>query len=193
MKRLGLQTGTGTNINCSAYVANTSYTVGTGTNPALGGFYFVARFGDQDSTAGVRFFAGMSSTVTSFFVGEPSTLTNVIGIGYGTADTTYKIFYGGSAAQTPIDLGASFQCKTANTTAMELILYAPPNSSSTVYYRVTVLNTGNTAAGALTAATIGTQLPANTTLLAPRLTKNNVSSGAATGFDAISLYVESDY
>lgn len=76
---------------------------------------------------------------------------------------------------------------------MELILYSPPNSSSTVYYRVTVLNTGNTTAGTLTAATIGTQLPANTTLLAPRMTKNNAASAAATGFDAISLYVESDY
>ena len=193
MKRLGLQTGTGTNINCSAYVANTSYTIGTGTTPALGGFYFVARFGDQDAVSAVRFFAGMSSTVTSYFIGEPSTLTNSIGIGYGTADTNYKIFYGGSAAQTPVDLGANFQCKTANTTAMELILYSPPNSSSTVYYRVTVLNTGNTTAGTLTAATIGTQLPANTTLLAPRMTKNNAASAAATGFDAISLYVESDY
>jgi hypothetical protein len=193
MKRLGFQTATNNNLACGAYNANATYTIGTATSPALGGFYFIARFGDQDTVAGTRFFCGFSSSTTSNIAGEPSTFTNSVGIGYGTADTNYKIFYGGSAAQTPIDLGSSFQCKLANTTPMELILFSPTNLSNTVHYRVTVLNTGNTASGTLTAATIGTQLPANTTLLGPRITKNNVTSGAATGFDVVSMYIESDY
>jgi hypothetical protein len=193
MKRLGFQTATNNNLACGGFTANATYTIGTATNPSLGGFYFIARFGDQDTAAGTRFFCGFSSSTTSNIAGEPSTFTNAIGIGYGTADTNYKIFYGGSAAQTPIDLGSSFQCKLANTTPMELILFSPPNLSNTVHYRVTVLNTGNTASGTLTAATIGTQLPANTTLLGPRITKNNVTSGAATGFDVVSMYIESDY
>jgi hypothetical protein len=194
MKRLGFQTASGTNnIACGAYNANATYTIGTATTPALGGFYFIAKFGDQDTTAATRFFCGFSSTVTANIPGEPSTFTNAIGVGYGTADTNYKIFYGGSAAQTPIDLGSSFPCKLANTTPMEVILFAPPNASNTVHYRITVLSTGNTTSGALTAATIGTQLPANTTLLAPRVSKNNVGTGAATGFDMSSIYIESDY
>lgn len=194
MKRLGFTTASGTNnIACGGFTANANYTIGTADTIALGGFYFVCRFGDQDTTSAVRFFCGFSSSTTSNIAGEPSTFTNAVGIGYGTADTNYKIFYGGSGAQTPIDLGASFPCKLANTTPMELILYSPPNSSNTVYYRVTVLSTGNTSSGTLTAATIGTQLPANTTLLGPRITKNNVGTGAATGFDVMSMYIESDY
>ena len=194
MKRLGFTTASGTNnIACGAYNANATYTIGTATTPALGGFYFIAKFGDQDTQATSRFFCGFSSSTTANIAGEPSTFTNAIGVGYGTADTNYKIFYGGSAAQTPIDLGSSFPCKLANTTPMEIILFAPPNSSNTVHYRLTVLSTGNTTSGTLTAATIGTQLPANTTLLGPRITKNNVNSGAATGFDLSSIYIESDY
>jgi hypothetical protein len=192
-RRLGFTTGGTSNATAGGFSANGNYTIGTATTPPLGGFYFTTRFGDQDTTAAVRFFTGMSSSIIAQIAGEPSTFTNSIGIGYGTADTNYKIFYGGSAAQTPVDLGASFQCKTANTTLMELVLYSPSTSSNTVYYKVTVLNTGNTTSGTLTAGTIGTQLPANTTFLSPRITKNNVATGTSTGVDCIGMYIETDY
>lgn len=192
LKRTGVISTTTAGTLGSLYQTVAQYTIGNGSG--LGGFTYVARFGTSDAAtvAGAREFVGMSSSVAAPTSVEPSTLTNSIGIGHGASDTNLKLYYGGSAAQTPIDLGANFPANTLSTDMYELILYAPTNSNNTVGYKVTRLNTGNVAEGTFTAATPGTQLPAATTLLAPRFWRTNNATALAVGLDVASLYIETD-
>lgn len=194
-RRLGYVSSTITNSCAGHYnvAAGTQYTVGDGTG--LGGFFYVARFGTSDAAtvALAREFVGMTATVAApAGATEPSTFTNSIGVGHGAADANLKLFYGGSAAQTPIDLGVNFPKNTLSTDLYELILFAPPNANNKVGYKVTRLNTGAVAEGMLTAATPGTQLPAATTLLGHRAYRANGSTGAAVGIDVASVYISSD-
>jgi len=174
------------------YAATASYTLGSATTPAYGGFYFVIRFGIADTVASPRSFFGLSSTVAAPTNVEPSTLTNSIGVGQGAANTNLFVYYGGSAAQTPIDLGSNFPTGTSNTDLYELTLFAPPTSNNTVYYQVIRLNTGNVASGTLT-GTAGTVLPSNTTYLAIRNWRTNNATASAVTIAIAGMYMETDY
>jgi hypothetical protein len=100
-----------------------------------------------------------------------------------------SVYYGGSAAQTPIALGTNFP--VALNTGYELILTNVYNSTNTVYYRVTNINTGNFAEGTLT-GTAGTAIPSSSTFMHPTLWRTNNTAAVAVGFDVISVYMETD-
>lgn len=193
LKRIAYVSSSGTTGQLASWrLPVAAFTLG-GDASNFGGFNTIIRFGISDaSLVGVaRMFVGMSSSTGAATNVDPGTLTNVIGVGHTTSNTNLYIYYGGSAAQTRIDLGADFP--VAITTAYELALFAPPNSNNTVYYRVTNLGTAAEASGTLTAATPGTQLPANTTLLGLQIWRTNNSSTGAVALDISSIYVETDY
>lgn len=172
--------------------ANIQYTVGSGT-VGVGGFYYVCRFGSADTVASAIMFVGMSNNnATPTVTASPATFTNSIGVGCATGDTNLSIYYGGSAAQTPIALGASFPAKTNSTDLYELVLFAPSNSATTVHYRVTNISTNAQTSGTLTAATAGTQLPASTTFLGHRAYRSNNATATAVLIDIVSVYIETD-
>lgn len=166
------------------------YTVGSPTT-LLGGFTYVVRFGISDAAAvaGARMFMGMRASNTPTNV-EPSTLTNCIGVGHGASDTTMKLYYGGSAAQTPIDLGVNFPSNTRSEDPYELALFSP-NNSGDVYWEVTNLKTGIATAGQIinTGATV---LPTNTTLIGVWGYRTNNATALAVSLDVISAYIETD-
>ena len=172
--------------------ATASFTLGSATTPAYGGFYYVIRFGIGDTVASPRTFVGLSSAVNTPTNVDPSTLTNVIGVGQGASNTNLFVYYGGSAAQTAIDLGANFPTGTSNTDWYELTLFSPPTSANTVYYQVVRLNTGNVASGTLT-GTAGTALPSNTTYLAIRNWRTNNATASAVTLAIGGIYMETDY
>jgi len=158
------------------------------------GFFKVIRFGVSDAVvvSGARMFVGVSASVAAPTNVEPSTLTNVIGVGEGAADSNLKLYYGGSAAQPPIDLGANFPSTTSNTDVYELILFSPPNTAD-VYYEVNRLNTGDSAGGVL-ANNGGVGLPSTTTLLTYlQAWRCNNTTAQAVGLDIMSDYIETDY
>ncbi|MGH7234512.1 MAG: hypothetical protein ACREF7_03665, partial [Candidatus Saccharimonadales bacterium] len=192
MRRLSYVSSATAGSLCYQYVAFAQVTVGDGSGN--GGFYKVCRFGISDaaSVTGARMFCGVSSSTSAPTNVEPSTLTNSIGMGHGASDTTMHIYYGGSAAQTPIDLGSNFPSNTRSTDAYELALFAPFNSNNTVYYEVTRLNTGNVATGTLT-GTAGTVLPSSSTLLSyQQIWRTNNTTGASVAYDIMSDYIETD-
>lgn len=186
MRRLGYVTATTAGTVGHWRVGVYQYTTG-GTG--LGGFTYIVRFGISDAAtvAGARMFVGMRASATPANA-EPSTLTNCIGVGHGDSDTNMKLFYGGSSAQTPIDLGANFPLDRS-TTPYELALFAPPNETA-VYWQVTNLNTSDTATGKLTGA--AAVLPQETTLLAPWGFRTNNATALAVGLDVMSAYIETD-
>ena len=191
MRRLGYVSAAGAGSLTSIRVAAAQVSMGG----VLGaGFFKVIRFGISDAAAvaGARMFVGVSSSTSAPTNVEPSTLTQCVGVGHRAADTTMHIFYGGSSAQTPIDLGANFPADTRNTDVYELALFSPPDGEC--YYQVTRLNTGHVATGMLTGTAGGIQLPATTTLLNYMMTwRSNNTTALAVGIDIMSDYIETDY
>ncbi len=193
MRRLGVVSVATVGGLASIRVAVAQVTIGNGDG--YGGFHKVLRFGVSDAAtvAGARMFIGMSSSVAAPTNVEPSTLLNCIGIGNGASDTNLKLFYGGSVAQTPIDLGANFPANTLSTDVYELVLFSPPNQNGVVHYRVTRLNTDNVAEGTLPTAN-GIVLPSTATLLTYQWGyRTNNATALAVGLDIMSDYVETDY
>jgi len=174
------------------YEAASNIYLGSATTPAYSGFYFSVRFFIADTVASPRTFVGLTSSVAAPTNVEPSTLTNCIGVGQGAADTNLKIYYGGSAAQTPIDLGVNFPTGTSNTDLYELNLFSPPTSNNTVYYAVKRLNTAHIATGTLTGTT-GTVLPLNTQVISYRAWRTNNATATAVNVAIVGVYCETDF
>lgn len=172
-------------------MAGEGYTVGN-SSTRLGGFYYVKRFGISDAAAvsDARMFIGLKVTSTPTNV-EPSTLINGIGMGHGAADTTMKIFYGGTSAQTPIDLGANFPADTRSTDMYELALYSAENSGD-ISYQVTRLNTGHVASGTITNSGAAV-LPTNSVLLTPWGYRTNNATALAVAIDINTVYAETEF
>lgn len=189
-KRLSVVSAAAAGSLCGYRLSVAQYSVGNGSG--LGGFMYVIRFGVSDAQTATRMFVGLRNTTAAPTNIEPSTITNCIGIGNGAANTNLFIYYGGSVAQTPINLGANFPCNTNSTDLYELTLFSPPNSNNTVGYRVERLNTGDVATGTLTGVA-GTALPSSTTLLTLNDYRTNNASGGAVSLDYVSIYVETDY
>ena len=193
VRRLGFPSAAGAGSQAGARVAVAQITVGDGSG--LGGFFKIIRWGISDAsfTSACRTFIGISSSTGAPSNVEPSTLTNVIGMGHGASDTTMRIYYGGSVAQTPIDLGADFPADTSTVDAYELALFSSPTDNTQVAYEVTRLNTGHIAAGVLTNTTPGTTLPASSTLLTySQNWRSNNANAVAVAFDIMSDYIETD-
>lgn len=161
-------------------IRNSVVEVFRGASSPQGGFKLMWRWGTSTSLATQRSFVGIGPGATFSNV-DPSTLTNIFGVGYDNGQTTLHLFNndnGGTA--TPLDLGANFP-KDA-TSVFQLIISCSP-SSSTMEYEVTNLTNGAVASGS-----IGSNLPVNTTLLAPIGT---VSSTAGSGqIEFMSCYLE---
>ena len=171
-----------------ARLASAQMTLGAAVTQS--GFRTIVRFGASDgaAVAGARQFVGVSSSVVLPTNVEPSTLLNSIGVGHGTADTNLFLYFGGSTAQAPINLGANFPANTLSVDMYELELSSPV-ATATIDWRVTRLNTGQTTAGTIAAGTAGVTLPANTTLLSPmQAWRCNNATALAVGLDFSSLY-----
>ena len=191
VRRLGVVTGNAAGSLCGYRNGQAQYTVGTGSG--LGGFFYVIRFGIADPFAlsAARMFVGLRSLTGAPTNVVPSTITNCIGVGHDAANTNLFIYYGGSAAQTPINLGANFPTNTQSTDMYELTLFSWPSSNNEVGYRVERLNTGNVASGVLT-GTAGVALPASTTLLTNNDFRTNNSTVGIASIDYVSIYFETD-
>lgn len=197
MRRLAYVSAATAGSLCGGYQPSAQYTTGNGLagNNAMGGFFFVGRIGTSDAAAvtGARAFIGLSSSVAAPTNVEPNTLTNSIGLAQISTDNTqWYLVYGGSAAQTAIPLGTVLGAPTVTTTCYELSLFSPPSLDGVINYMVTNLFTGVSVAGTITPTILGTQTPANTTLLAVRAWRTNNATALAVGLDICSFYTETD-
>jgi hypothetical protein len=166
--------------------------VSTGTGTGLGGFFKIFRFGISDTAlvSDARMFVGMSGSISAPTNVNPSTLTNVIGVGHAELGTSLNLYYGGSVAQTPINLGVNFPVDTQ--TPYELALFSPPTELECVHWQVTNLLTGATASGSID-GNGGAALPTNSLLLNYAWGyRTNNTTALAVGLDLINDYIETD-
>ena len=136
-------------------------------NATRGGFNFMCRFGPSTGVAVTtnRCFVGMSNNTAAPTDVEPSSLLNMIGVGWDAADTNIQIMRNdATGTATKIDLGANFPVPTVDRTKIyELRLDVAPNSTTVNYRFVDVDNPAQAVSGTLT-----TDLPAVGTMLSPR-------------------------
>lgn len=161
-----------------------------GNGAGLGGFRIVLVYGCSDAAtvSGARSFAGLTGSTTAIGNLNPSTLTNIIGVGTDSSETTLSLMYNdASGSATKVSLGANFPDHTLSTDLYELILTAGPNASE-VGVQLTRMNTGD-----VFNTTISTDLPANTQLLAPQVWRNNGATALSVAVDLVSGYFERPY
>lgn len=185
-RRIGFVTNN--NNNSSAGVRNATLQYGIGNISGTGGFHFIARFGISDATlsTGSRLFVGMTASTAVLGNADPSTFTNIIGVGMDAADTTLQIMHNDAAGTaTKVNLGAFFP-ESTNTDMYELVLFCAPNGLE-ISYQVTNLSTGIETRG-----DILNNIPLNTQLLAWQLWRHNATTGQAVGLDVSSVYIETD-
>lgn len=159
---------------------------GTGTD---GGFHYVCRFGAATgvTTATRRLFVGMSNLVVPPTDVNPSTLLNMIGVGYDSADTNIQIMHNdGTGTATKVNTGI-VKPSADRTNAYELSLFAPPGLTF-VDYEFTRLNDSVSFRGRI----LG-DLPATATFLAPRGYSSVGGTSSVTGLALMGLYIETDY
>lgn len=188
-KRLGYVSAAA--INSFAGIRLGASQMTTGDGAGLGGFDVVLHFAITDAVlvANARTFVGVSNSNAAPTDVEPSTLTSCVGVGHGAADTNLRIYYGGSTAQTPIDLGAGFT--NSLNIPYRLALSSPPNIANVINYEVTRLDTNATVSGTLTGGSA--IIPQSNMLLTPiQIWRSTNSSVTAVALDIGALYVETD-
>jgi hypothetical protein len=154
-----------------------------------GGWFGVWRIVQVAVPAGCMMFAGLqASTAALGAVTTPSSLLNMVGIGYDSGDTNLQVMVNdGAGTATKVDLGASFPVRTTSH-FLELVLFCAPNGGQ-ITYRVTRLEApANQVSG-----TLATDLPVNTTPLCSRYYMTNNATASAATFATPGHYVESDF
>jgi hypothetical protein len=155
-----------------------------------GGFCMVCRWGPATGVAIAthRGFVGFRPVATPTDV-NPSTLGNIIGMGWDSGDANMSIMHNdATGTATKIDLGANFPRPSADRTkAYEIALFCPPNANW-VGYLVADLATGAIAEGIIT-----TDLPPAATLLTVAGWMSVGGTSSVIGVALMSLYVETDF
>jgi len=138
------------------------------------GIRFEAIFNHNVNTTGYTFFSGLYNVATAL-AGDPSALTNMVGMGYDAADLNtgnWQLMHNDNAGTaTRIDLGASFARNT--TTALRLVLNLYP-STTNVDYHIRDMVSGVAINGTLT-----TNLPVSNTFMNWQITGYNGAIAAA--------------
>ena len=166
----------------------TSSQVWRGNGAGLGGFYAVFRFGISSTIATQRVAVGLwAATGATSTSAEPSALTSGVWIGNDSTDANLQLMYNdASGSASKIDLGADYFTKNIQNAIYELTLFAKPNGDR-IYYRAKRLDIAGEVSGEIT-----TDLPPQTTFLAPHLYLNNGSTASAIILDFYRFYLESD-
>lgn len=159
-----------------------------GNAPTIGGFLAVFRFGVSSAVATQRLAVGLwASTGATTVTIEPTAVINGVFVGNNAADANLQLMYNdGSGAASKIDLGDDF-IKNQPNAIYELTLFCKPNDDG-ISYRVKRVDAPGEVSGKLI-----TDIPAQTTLLAPHFYLNNGGTAAAVILDFYRYYLESDY
>lgn len=131
----------------------TNYRFMTRFDVGAGGFYLRCRWrpatGMTISTH--RAFCGVTGSIAAPTDVDPTSLTNAIGMGWRSGDSSLSIFHGGTAPLNVVPLSSSSFPRPTNDRAnlYDFELYAP-KGGSVVHWQVTSLTNGAVANGTIT-------------------------------------------
>lgn len=180
---------TGTTSGALAYIRANALRIWRGNAAGLGGFFVATRFSLSGTIqTGQRSFIGISDSIANPTNVDPTTNTTPgkIGLSQNAATGNWVLSHNVTGtAPTNVAIGASFPIN--NTDLYEIALFSAPNGSS-IGYRVVNWSTNQQTSGSLT-----TNIPSNTTFMAPVAWITNNAQSAQSELDFISTYVETDY
>lgn len=155
------------------------------------GFFVRLRFGIHTPATGWSGFAGLTSSAAALSGGaDPSSYTNIIGVGWDTADTNlYMMHNDGTGTATKVDLGANFPTGNTAQDVYDLILYCP-SSGAAVDYRIERIEGGS---NQVATGTLSSDLPSTSLALGFQLFASNRSSATAINFDIMGSYWETPF
>ena len=183
--------------------SKTEYLVTTAAATAVAGFYaptasalyrvtdgFHMMFRVGPATGGTvatrRFFCGMSTSVAAPTDVDPSTLLNVAGVGYSNADTTWQIYFAGTASA-KVNTGIT-KPAADRTGPFTVMVFAPPGGA---YIGVRIVDeTTGTAFETTTSTT--TNMIAATTACGPRAYHSVGGTSSVVGLGFFGGYMETD-
>lgn len=178
------------NTTAGAVVSHRQSTlqVWRGNAANMGGFFYTIRFGTSVLASGNRAFVGLSSSTAAPSNLDPlATGTSISRVGVAinaNSGNWYIVTNNAGTAPTTSDLGATMPVN--NSSLYELVLFSPPDGNY-IGYRMRNLSTNNTVSGSLS-----TNLPSDTTFLAPQFWMTNNTTGAQVVMDFGGWYLESD-
>lgn len=182
--RFGCTTATAAGSN--AGIRSSAFQCIIGSTAPMGGFRLRWRFGVEIYAAGGRALLGLHPSTAGFAaigVNDPSTLTNIIILGFDDTDTNWQIMHNdGAGTATKIDLGAGFAINT--TSLLELTFEIDP-SGTVLSYELRDLELGTS-----TSNTVSTNLPANTQPLTPVFQINAAATGVAHRISHVFMSIE---
>lgn len=175
-RTLSYVSSTGANAFAGVKCFSTNFIVAGSSPTNGGGFRCTIRFAVPFSASASSAFVGMSTGITIPAGGTSgANITNFLGMGYAVSDANYSILYNdGSGSPNAISLGSNFPTGTTSQGYYELVLYNNTGTSG-FDYRVTNLQTGNTANGRVTT----TDLPSAFVTVSPVALVTNLTSGQA--------------
>jgi hypothetical protein len=157
-----------------------------GNVAGAGGWYYKTKFGfhEGNTVTTARSFVGfINSTAVPTDV-EPSSLFNIIGVGFDAADANFQVICNdGAGVATKVDTGISVPTTTQNR-IFYLETFAEPNGSNVEVIFKELSNVDGSQIASFT-TTISSNLPANTTYLSNQY---RVSCGGTACIPAISVF-----
>lgn len=187
MRRVRYQTATTTGT--TAGIRSTDALVWRGNAANLGGFFAFFRFSQSVNLASTQAFVGLSAATVGMTASGPGDLTNLIGIGYGTADaqaTGWRLYRNdGTGTATAVNLTGA---PRDTTTVLDLTLFCAPNSDNIV----TRVYNQSTQSVVLDNEIYTTDIPTNTSMLLAHAQVRNGSGNSQPDLNLSRIYIESD-
>lgn len=173
--------------NSAAELYSGLATVWRGNASGLGGFTFRCRFRLETIPANFTFFVGLvaSTSAIAATANVATGLSNYVGVGSVTGDTSIRSYVGGVAPGAAVDLGASYPAN--NTAAVYLLTITAGKNATNIVLTLTREDTGSTYTATLSAA-----LPANTSFLAPHVWCANGGTASAAAIAVMMHRLESE-
>jgi hypothetical protein len=163
----------------------------------LGGFDFAVRFSDGTGLEpggtypAQRAFVGLYGTTGVIGSVDPTTLTNIVGMAYNSADSEWKMIWNdGSGSCSTTGLGSDFPARNLGK-IYDLSIFCKPFGSTISWEAISY---GTSAEPVKVTGTISTDLPSNTTFLAPQIWVNSglTTGGGACAIEVNKVYLETD-
>jgi len=191
MRKIEYLLATASTSNAAGYHVGGSNWFRAAPGDNLGGFRLVTYFSVATgaATPTLRGFNGLSSSSSGVADVEPSTLTNMLGVGFDAADTTWQFMRnGGGATADKVNTGIP-KPSLDRTHVYKLTLQNKPGSSM-VRWVLEELVSGVKAEGTSDLGTIG---PSHTTMLRPRAYFSVGGTSNVVGFTLMQVYIEAYY
>ena len=175
-------------VTTAATTAVAGFRAATNYYRVTDGFHMIFRVAPATggTVATRRFFCGMSTSTAAPTDVDPSTLTNMCGVGYSSADTNWQFYFGGTAT-VKVDTGIT-KPAADRTGPFTVIVFAPPGGGYIAAELVDEVS--GTSVESLT--TTSTNIMATTTAAGPRAYHSVGGTSSVVGLTLFSGYMETD-